>query len=282
MQKDRTNILMTIFVVLLILSILACIICGVLYFTTDIFKSKKEMFIKYFAQNIENIADVTDVSEELKNISFLQQNDYLKATNLTLKYLEEQDDQEENYNLKEEAVVINSRNEAYRNIEAKYNDETLLNVELLNQEEMYGFRLSNIVQQFVSVENKNVTYFMKSLGYNGENFEEQLQNVDISNLFNFSNEEIETLTNTYANIIFSDINKKSFTIKSNEVRTLNNGQSVTTDAYTLTLTKNDIDKIFKRVLNQAIQDEIILSKIQEIDNKIRRIWNKKSIIDRII
>ena len=274
MQKDKTNILMIILIILLVISVIGSIVCAILYFTTDVFKSKQDLFIKYLAQNVENIVDVLDVSEDMQNIGFLQQNNYNKNTDITLKYLEKENDQEETYNIKEEAVINNSNNQAYRNFEAKYNDETLLQVELLNQEDMYGFRLSNIVQQFVSVENKNITYFMKSLGYNGDIFAETMQKVDISDILNFSDEEKKSLINTYANVIFADIDKSSYTSKNNEVRTLNNGQSVTTKAYTLTLTKNDMDKIMKRILNQAIQDEIILSKIEQIEEKIRRIWNK--------
>ena len=50
---------------------------------------------------------------------------------------------------------------------------------------------------------------------------------------------------------------------------MNNKQSVTTNAYSLTLTKNEMDKIYKKILNQAIKDEILLSKLDLIDSKIQ-------------
>ena len=146
-------------------------------------------------------------------------------------------------------------------------------LEFLNQNDIYGVRLSNVVQQFISVENKNIKYLMSSIGSDENNFADKLQKVDITNLLDFSNEEIQTLTDTYANVIFSDINKNNYSSKRNEIRTLNNGQSVTANSYKLTITKNDLDKIYKRILNQAVKDEIILSKIKQIDEKIRRIWN---------
>ena len=228
---------------------------------------------KYIAQNVKNVADIIDVKEDMQNISFIQQNDYNKTSDISLKYLEKQNDQEEVFNLKEESIISNFNQESYRNIETTYNGETLLLLEFLNQNDIYGVRLSNVVQQFISVENKNIKYLMSSIGSDENNFADKLQKVDITNLLDFSNEEIQTLTDTYANVIFSDINKNNYSSKRNEIRTLNNGQSVTANSYKLTITKNDLDKIYKRILNQAVKDEIILSKIKQIDEKIRRIWN---------
>ena len=106
------------------------------------------------------------------------------------------------------------------------------------------------------------------MGYDGKYFSERLNGVDISGMLDFTNEEIGQLSNTYANIIFSDINKKNYSSNSNII-TLSNKDSVTTNSYTLTLTKNDIDKIYKRVLNQALNDQILLGKIEKIDAKIK-------------
>lgn len=272
MQRDNTKILMRILIILLILVIVLGIGGVVLYLTTDMFKTDETLFKKYLAQNVKNVTDVIDIKEDMQNIKFIQQNDYNKTSDISLKYLEEENDQEEIYNLKEQSNISNSNQESYRNIETTYNGETILLLEFLNQNDIYGIRLSNVVQQFISVENKNIKYLMQSIGYDENDFAEKLQEVDISDLMNFSNEEIQSLTDTYVNAIFSDIDKNSYSSKRNEMRTLNNGQSVTANSYTLTITKNDLDKIYKRILNQAVKDEIILSKIRQIDEKFRRIW----------
>ena len=266
MMDNKVRIII---IILIVLIIVVSVGGTILYFTTDALKSSETLFQKYVAQNIQNIAEVTDISKEEQMLDLLRSSDFSENTDATLKYLEKESDEEEVYNITEKGISKNSEKSSYRNISATYGDNVLMSVDLLNQNNMYGFRLANLVQQFVSVQNATVSYFVSSMGLDGKYFSETLKGVDISGILQFSDTEIENLTNTYAKLIFADIDKKHYTSKGNSVITLNNKESVTTNAYTLTLTKNELDKIYKRVLNQAINDEIILGKIDSIDEKIK-------------
>lgn len=266
MQGSKTK---TIIIIFIIFIILVSVVGTFLYVTTDMLKSSETLFQKYISQNIRNITDVTDVSKEEENIDFLRKNDYSESTKATLEYLENANDEEEVYDINEKGIIKNSEDLSYRNISVNYGNEQLMLVDLLKENNTFGLRLSNLVQQFVSVENESLSYFISSMGYEGQYFSETMKAVDISGLFDFSDEEIESLTNTYVNIIFSDINKDNYSSKRNALITLNNGESVTTNSYTLTITKNEFDKIYKRVLNQAVNDQIILSKLEKIDAKIK-------------
>ena len=133
---------------------------------------------------------------------------------------------------------------------------------------MYGIRLNDLVKQFVSVENSNLSYFVSSMGYDGKYFSDKLSRIDVSELTKFSDSEIDTLKKNYMNLIFSDIDKGRYSSKRNVMITLSNGKSVTTTLYTLTINQNELDKIYKRVLNQAMNDQIIIGKIEKIDAKL--------------
>ncbi len=265
MQENKIKIII---IILIILMILTAVGGTILYITTDMFKSSETLFQKYILQDIQNIAEVIDISKEEQNIDKLRKSDYKESTKATLKYLENENDEEEIYDITETGIIKSSEETSYRNISANYGDTELISVDLLKQNNTYGLRLANLVKQFVSVENATLSYFVSSMGYDGKYFSERLNGVDISGMLDFTNEEIEQLSTTYANIIFSDINKKNYSSNSNII-TLSNKDSVTTNSYTLTLTKNDIDKIYKRVLNQAINDQILLGKIEKIDAKIK-------------
>ena len=258
-------------VILFVAMILVSIVGGVLYFTTDMLKSNETLFQKYLAQNIKNFANIADVSNEEKYIDYLRKNDYTKKSNIELSFLENEIDQEEIYNIAEEGITNNSENASYGNIKVSYASEDLANIEILNENDTYGFRLSDLVQQFVSVKNASVAYFVSSLGHDGKYFQEKmnLDSFDFSGLFDFSDEEVKTMKEKYFKEIFSDIDKKSYTSKRNVLITLNNGESVTTKQYTLTLSKTDVDKIYKKILNQAIKDQIILDKLNHLDNEIK-------------
>lgn len=266
MKDDKIKIIIIILIMLIfVVAIGGTILC----LTTDMLKSSETLFKKYISQDVQNIANVFEVSKEEKNIDLLRKTDYIENSKATLKYLEKENDEEEVYEIKGNAVGKSSENASYRNITASYGENTLMSIDLLKQNNMYGFRLANLVQQFVSVENATVPYFVSSLGMDGSRFSEKLSGVDISGILDFSDEEIEKLAENYSDLIFSDIDGKHYSSKKNVLRTLNNKQSVTTNAYSLTLTKNEMDKIYKKILNQAIKDEILLSKLDLIDSKIQ-------------
>ena len=193
-----------IIIILMILIVLVGVVGTILYFTTDLLKSDEMLFQKYIAQNVRNIADVINVSKEEENIDLLGKSDYTETTQANLKYLETANDEEEVYNIQEQGIIKNSESSSYRDIVATYGDQVLMKIDLLKQNNIFGLRLSNLVQQFVSVENASVSYLISSMGYEGQYFSETMKRVDIAGLLDFSDEQIETLTNTYVNIILKN------------------------------------------------------------------------------
>ena len=260
-----------IIILLIVIMIVIITVGATLYAVTDMFKSSEQLFKKYVVQNLESIASIIDISKEEEVFDIIQNNNYSDKFAVKLSYLENENDQEEVYTLLENGTQNNSEEKTYKNINIAYNGQTLSNIELLKEKETYGFRLADLVQQFVSLKNENITYFVSSMGYNGQYFPEVLKKVDISGLFKFSDEELQTLANTYIKTIFSDISSKSYSSKGNVGITLNNGEYITTNAHILTLNQNDLDKIYKRILTQMANDNIIISKINELDEKIKEV-----------
>lgn len=266
MNESKSKLII---VILTILIVLAVIIGTILYIFTDMLKSNEFLFQKYMAQNLQNIVDVIEVSKEEENIDLLRKKDFTETTEGTLKYLEKENDEEEIYDIKENGINKAVENQSYRNITAKYGENVIASIDLLSRNNMYGFRLANLVQQFVSVKNETVSYLVSSVGFDGSIFSEKMKAVDVSGTLDFTDEEIEELGKKYLSLVTSDLDKKHYTSKGSAMITLSNKESVTTRAYTLTLTQNELDKIYKKVLNQAIQDKTILAKLENIDSKIK-------------
>lgn len=238
-----------------------------LYIETDLFKEKDMLFQKYLAQGLSEVVQDIDVSNIENYFIELQKQDYSKKTEIDLKFSEKEDDQPELYNINGAAIVNNSDQTSYRKLVAKYGEEELLNTEFLERENMYGLRFSNIVKQFVTFENSNISYVISSMGYKGQYLSEKLNKADAVSLLKFSDEEKSSLQNKYINIIFSDVNKKSYSKTLNSTITLGNGQSVTTTAYSLVVNKNELDRMYKRLLSQLAEDEIILNKLDAVQKK---------------
>ena len=248
-----------------------------LYLKTNLFRSKEILLKKYFSQNIEDITHLFDFSKQRENLNELLTKNYTENTSLDISYISS-NEKVETFNIKEQGIINNSENTSYRKISCTNNDYDIIDVELLKQNEIYGFRLTNLIKQFVSIENNNLSTLVSSLGYNEKYIEDKLNfsNIDLLNLLEFTDEEINKLKEKYVNLIFEGLNKNNYSSKSNSLITLNNGESVNTKAYTLIVDKNEFDNICKRVISKAIDDELILSKINKIDETIANIGIKNN------
>ena len=239
-----------------------------LYMKKDLFRPKRFYFEKYFSENIQNVVNLFDFSKQSEISNKVSKNDFTETTNINVKFIE--NEEEEKFTIKEKGIVNNSEKKSYRKIRCNSNDENIIDVELLHKNEIYGIRLTNLIKQFVSVENKNIPNLASKLGYNEEYVEDKLNldNIDLFSLINFSDEELNNLKEKYSKLIFDGLDNKSYTSNSNALITLNNGESVNTKVYILTVNKNELDNMGRRIIKQAIDDEIILNKINKIDNNI--------------
>lgn len=272
----------------LILSILIIIIvvlavgAGILYFTTDLLKPNEQILKKYFLQNFVNISKIIDMKEEEKAVDYILKNDYTAKTEGTLSYKEKENDQEETYNITEQGIVNNTKNSAYRRIKAKYENEELLNLDLMNIDNTFGAKFTDVTQKFIAIQNPSTLLANQNSEENNSNQDISLNELNLADIFDFSQQELQKLQSKYTYAIFQDIDKKSYSKKKNVMITLNNGKSVTTTRYTLQLSQTEADKIFKRILNQIAEDEIILSKLEKLDNEVKKIGINFSVKEKLV
>lgn len=266
-------------VIIIIITLIAIIGGFFLYIKTDILKPKDKLFLKYTSKSMKTIEDTFDFSDIQYYLNQLEQNNFTNISELNVSYLENKNDKEEIYKVKNSGVVNNKEDVAYQNITIDYDNKELIKQELLINEEMFGLRVSNLVQEFVSFENKNLSYVISSMGYKGQYFSDSLNKTNISDLLNLSNEEKEILSEKYLKIIFSEFESKQYSAKKDVLITLINGESPTTKSYSLTINKNELDRIVKKIITEAIEDEIILKKLDEINEKIIKMCGSDKYID---
>ena len=250
--------------ILIILIIAIAVVTGILYFTTDLLRPNEYVFQKYFLQNFVNISKVIDVNYETKIVEYILKNDYTTQTNGTLSYKEKENDQEENYNIKEQGIVNNTKKSAYRRINAKFGKEELLNLDILNIDDTYGAKFTDITQKFIVIENP-----INSLLQTENDFLQKIdsKNIAISELLNFSQSELAQIQKKYSTLIFQDLDKESYSKKKNAIIT----------------SQTEAGKIYKRILNQIAEDEILLSKLEKIGEEFKEkiILNIKKTADSI-
>ena len=269
-KKKRLAIIISV-VTLIIILIVGTL--AFLYIKTDLFKTNETLFTKYFMQNFNIVGTLLEdnsnpIQEELDN------NKYTSELTGKLEYTENIGTSDENQKnpvndaqLKISSQTDKNNNYYYKDIRIVKEDENLIKAEYLNENKVYGIRLDGI-KQFVSADmdkiNNNNTQKNSSL----KNIDALLSNVDIKGAISFTEEEKQTLQNTYLNIIKNNVSKDKYSKQTNSIITVNN-KSVTTNAYTITLTKEQYNNLIVKMLEQVSKDEVILSKIDNIEEIIK-------------
>lgn len=258
------------------------IILGILIFLllkTDIFKSNEKLFAKYLMQNIEAIEilkneDTLEIQEKLENSKY--QSDIVGS----IQYTEDigTSNENKNSNINKIAMEISSCIDKkgkydYKNISIKNENEDLVKLEYLNKDKMYGIRLNGI-RQFVTTENNDENESLQKIDI--EKIRDMLSNIDINSIISFTPEEKQILINKYTEIIKSNVSKDKYYKQSNSLITINN-QDVKTNAYYIKLTIEELNNLYIKILQKITEDEIILSKIDILENNYKEIITNNQI-----
>lgn len=280
MMTRKKRITLIIVIVVLVLLIIGGIFTF-LYLNTDMFKSNQTLFVKYLGKNSENIQDLQNIINKTEYDELLKTNPYNVTSEIKVNYTQNVGTTEENNNnsinqlkMTIEGQTDNNNNYDYRNIKLLKNDEQVMQNEILHTSNNYGIKFTDLFNQYVVVENENLKDLLKRIGYTDEQIEFVPNSIDFSDNIieeiKFSNEDIESLINKYASIITQNIGETSFQRQKNQVVEIN-GQNYLANAYSLVLTKEQLNNVYINILENLKEDEIILNKIDEIQNKINQL-----------
>lgn len=262
-RKKRRAILISI--ILVILLIIATI-CTVLYATTDMFKSNDVLFKKYARQLLENLDDIFNEDHMAEMEGILNNNKLTSETTATVNYNENGDTSHPINNI--QMNILGEEEKAtdynYKDITVTQNDETVVGAEYIEDGTIAGVRLNGI-RQYVSTnidnEDENEVYNLY-----------ELIHTDIPGLIGLNSDEWNILKEKYVGIIWGNIVNANFSKQTGMVLEIN-GAQYNTNVYSVTITKEQFNNIYIQVLQELEKDEIILSKIEAIDNKINEYHN---------
>lgn len=277
-KKKRRTLTITIFVIILLLIVTSLII---VYVKTDMFKPNQTLFFKYFEKNTEIIKEIENIFENTEYENLVKNSKYIENIEMKVNYTEDYGTTSENTSnsindlkLIIEGQVDNANKYNYKDIKLLKNDGQILEVEYTQSDNLYGIRFSDLFKQYILVENNNLKELFEKLGdleQKNENLPNSIdiKREDIANSIKFSDEEIEHLKEKYINIINKDLSKENFIKQLNQIISINQ-KEMNTNAYALKLTKEQLNNIYISILENLKNEEIVLNKIdniQEIINK---------------
>lgn len=283
-RKTRIALMITA-IVLTILIIIG--ILGFLYLKTDVFKTNEELFAKYFMKGFDAI-DVIKNEDTLGIENTLETNKYTSDLKGNVEYTTNlgTDSEDKNSSINQIGINVKSdidktNNYKYQDISISSENEKYVGLEYLKENKDYGVRL-NDVKQFISNDDEENKLF-KDIGI--ENFNIITTETDIKSIFDFTEEEKQTLMNTYAGTITANISKNKYYKQTNTLITMENGD-VQTNAYGIKTTIEEYNNLYIKILEKIEKDEIILSRIDSIEKEIKQKYpnyeSDKSMRDKFV
>ena len=222
--------------------IIIAALMGILYYTTDLFKSPEQLFYKHLADDINLLGKTTytDVMKEL--IKTQAESSSENAGEITAKVTTTDTQAQEvatvlekgkiTYNMK----TVGAEKKMQGDITLNYDGKDITTVNLLQNKEQYGIKVAEAYDKYVSVENNNLKALFQKLGVDATNIPNKIEMVDYYELLNIDEQTVKHIEETYTEVIKQNIPAESYSVEKN-VTVKIDGEDVTTNAYKLTLTE---------------------------------------------
>lgn len=273
-KKRITLIILPIVLIVCILAILLIL----LYFKTDKFKSNKMLFAKYMGQNEQNIEEILKTLTEEDN-SKLDESKHTDKTQIKLNYTENIGTSLENTKNSINRLKLNIDGQSdfgneynYKNITLMDQDNTVMQIEYIQKDNKYGIRFTNLIKQFILVENSGLRNLAQKFGYSETDINNIPDEIELENenyKIIFSDEEKSALGNKYLNLIGNDFSEDRF-IKEKDQTIIINNENLNVNKYTLKINKEELNSTYIKILEELKQDEIILNKIISLQENINK------------
>lgn len=273
MTKKEKNMVLIISVIVVALVIFS-IIASVLYFNTDMFKSKGDLFVKYIIGNIENTNNITNGENINEFNSKLGENKYTSNSNIKIKCTENVGEVSEDsknsindFNISINGKTDRSSNYDYKDIKISNQNEEKMQIEYVKDNDTYGVKFPELFQQYILADNSNLKKLFENMGdEDSSKIPDKIEiNDDIFSYINFSSDEVSQLKEKYTNLLQKEVSAKNISKGSNQIIQIGE-QKVKASSYTLTLTKEQMNNIFLKVLEEIKQDDVILNKLGNISD----------------
>lgn len=262
-----------------VLSIIA-ITFMLLYMNTDMFKSKSTLFTKYIGQNMENMESVYRKIGVSKYNEVSQQNKHTEEMQIKVNYTENigtsSEATENSINqlkLKINGQVDNSNQYHYQNINLLKNEEKIARIESIQNENTYGIRFSDLFNQYILANNENLKELFAKMSDSEQPLVKLPNSIelkdDFKDVFQLLEEEKQNMKTKYISIIKSSISEDNVSKQKNQTIQVN-GKSIEVNSYMLTITVEQLNNIYIKMLEEIKQDEIFLARIDKIQTIIEK------------
>lgn len=269
-KNNKSIIILSIILILVIVSV----IVAYLFMMTDVFKSNKELFAKYFAQNSEIFQEITDSKIATIYGDYLNQSKYESDTTVKMTHSEGGEISNLINDFSAQIDIQKNDDEQYLYADAQmiYKDEECLEAEIMKEQGLYGIKFPGISKKFVTIQNdEKLETIANELGID-VSYMETLMNILDGNVQMSSNEQF-TLTDKYSNIITTALSNGVFDKQKDALITYND-VTTKTNSYSVILNSEQVKNLSLEILNNLKTDLDLFEELPMGTEQIEQLINE--------
>ena len=241
--------------IILICIIIISVILAVLFFCTDVFRTKKGAFFRYLKMTESGlqILNITDF-DEYKNAK--QTTPYIRKGEMIVKSSSNIADSSimDKLKLNMESKVNNETEKMNSFIKIKSNDTELFNITLSKDKNNYAFYSPQISNKFIGIKNENLKEISNAIV--GDTYvPNEIMEIKIDKLLEVTDVE-QTHIEDYYNLLKN--NSPDTAYSKNSVKLKIGDKEYNTIAYTLSLSEGESANVLISLLSKLSQDSIMM------------------------
>ena len=208
-QKKNKKILM----ILIIITVLMILIAGaaIVYLTTDIFKTDKELFFKYVTQVGDNKKGF--ISQDLKEYFEKRNNTpYNNESKLSFSVPEEHYENTEimdNFNVALSGQIDKTNNKISQNISLNYSDSVNFPINYRQVSNTIGLQTSYVGNKFIGIDTDKVGNALENQ-IPIDNYKDAFGKIEETINIELTEEQLNQIFNTYKDVLNNNLNDEDF------------------------------------------------------------------------
>ena len=263
--SNGTKLVRNIIITVIVLIIVLLGVIAYLYFFTDIFKTNKDLFIKYSAQLFQQENGFIE-----KNLdTYFQRKEQTPYENKGSFYVnidggsngtEEIIDAVNNFSIDFSGKTDKINNKAEQNITLQYSDDVNWPMIYRHTGDFYGIQTDDVSEKYVTIENNNLKELLEKMGSETTEIPDKIDVQEEIQAVEYTPEEMETVINKYLGVLDTQLKEEQFQEQVSEDGTT---------TYILTMQNEEFKNLVIALLTELQNDNITLEKIKLLmQNKI--------------
>lgn len=270
----KKNIIWTLIAILIIIAATL----GILYFTTDLFKTPEQLFYRNFSNSLKIVGqDFKNYNEFVKELKKEMDSPIEVEGEITAKVTSNEPSAKEVAEVLEKGKIkynekmLGKEQKMQSDITLNYDNKDIVTLNVLKDKEQYGIKINDLYEKYISVENNNLKELFKKLGLDDVNVPDRIEIPDYYELLNVDEDTAKYIAETYGNIVKENIPADCYSVEK-DVETIIEGKNIKTNAYKLSLTSEQLENLIRQVLEKLKTDDITLNLIVNKCNQLINIF----------